>query len=386
MLTESLSKGGTDVFSQDIFESAVDEGKRARYVDRWYSADGRGQYEAVMALVRKGGGEDFLQRALEYGDLSRTFFERDNDLKGIAMQGETIAFPSDDNFEGTDFSYASLSHCEFIDGYFMADFVAARLYGVTFRNCTFHYADFKNSTLTKCVFVGCDFIERCKFNNCKVEGTLFDDVYMNESIFESCKFDDGTLLVNLRTMPKKFGDNEAHQMPKAKLAPLYFDLAEAYAAGNSSRYSRHYFTANSFITRYNVQGWHRKLRRRIFNEYLMGYGERPSRCLLFSLAVILLFGMLFAMIGLQTSSGTSIGLFGSGHSQDLGSIATSLGETLFFSVVTFTTVGYGNIVPVAPLAKVLAATEMLIGVTLGGCWVALLLRKALRHAFSADAT
>lgn len=44
--------------------------------------------------------------------------------------------------------------------------------------------------------------------------------------------------------------------------------------------------------------------------------------------------------------------------------AMEFSEALYFSVVTLTTVGYGDILPVAPLARVLAVAQMVVGLLL----------------------
>ena len=63
---------------------------------------------------------------------------------------------------------------------------------------------------------------------------------------------------------------------------------------------------------------------------------------------------------------------------DYQSAATDLGgrpdtwmTTIYFSVVTLTTLGFGDIVPASPLARVVTLTEVIIGyVMLGGLlWI-----------------
>jgi hypothetical protein len=371
------------MFSQDIFEAAHNQDRMTKYVDRWDTLKGRAQHEVVLDLLRQGGGEGFIFNALERGQLSWDWFEKENDLRGITLQGEKITFPPGDNFEGTDFSYSSIYYCQFAEGYFSTNFEAARLYNVTFQNCTFHFASFKDCTIEKCTFVGCDFVERCGFSNSNVQGTVFEDVYMSTSIFQSCKFDNDVALKGLRLQSRETGCN-AHRMPESELANIYFDLAEGYSAGNSYLCSKHLFMANQFVTKYRTKSLPKRLLRTVFYEFLMGYGERPLRCLLFSFALIVVFGILYFLTGTSTATGNTIGLPVSimqADSYPLAKLLADLGDSIFFSVVTFTTVGYGNIVPVGAAGKILSAIEMLSGATLTGCWVALLLRKALEQSF-----
>ena len=52
-------------------------------------------------------------------------------------------------------------------------------------------------------------------------------------------------------------------------------------------------------------------------------------------------------------------------------------ESLYFSLVTFTTVGYGDIIPLGT-SIILSSIEMILGVTLVGIWTATLARKITR--------
>ena len=52
-------------------------------------------------------------------------------------------------------------------------------------------------------------------------------------------------------------------------------------------------------------------------------------------------------------------------------------EALYFSLVTFTTVGYGDIIPIGT-SIILSSVEMILGVTMVGIWTATLARKITR--------
>ncbi|SJM95831.1 hypothetical protein CRENPOLYSF2_760004 [Crenothrix polyspora] len=52
-------------------------------------------------------------------------------------------------------------------------------------------------------------------------------------------------------------------------------------------------------------------------------------------------------------------------------------DCLYFSVVTFATVGYGDILPVTPVEKFFVITEILIGYIMGGLLVAILAKRVI---------
>ena len=86
----------------------------------------------------------------------------------------------------------------------------------------------------------------------------------------------------------------------------------------------------------------------VVEELIWGYGERPIRSLFTALTTVAAFGAYFHSL-LKTHS-------------VLGCI--------YFSVVTFTTLGNGDITPQTPLTKFLCGTEALLGVFLLGLFVA----------------
>jgi hypothetical protein len=81
----------------------------SRSRNRWETAEGRIIGERVLELIRKGGGEDFLQWDFENGRLG--LLESQWDLAGFDLTSETIFFPEGDSFEAMDFSYARFWHC-----------------------------------------------------------------------------------------------------------------------------------------------------------------------------------------------------------------------------------------------------------------------------------
>jgi len=52
-------------------------------------------------------------------------------------------------------------------------------------------------------------------------------------------------------------------------------------------------------------------------------------------------------------------------------------DCLYFSVVTFATVGYGDILPITPLEKIIVVTEIMIGYLMGGLLIAILAKRVI---------
>jgi len=113
----------------------------------------------------------------------------------------------------------------------------------------------------------------------------------------------------------------------------------------------------------------------------MQYGEGPWRLVYASIAVIFGFGLLYPLFGgvqLSQASGPVIDLV---SPLDLSLAAEPLGgllASLYFSAVTFTTLGYGDIQPHGIGAQVLAGVESFAGAIMIALFVAVVARNKMR--------
>ena len=59
-------------------------------------------------------------------------------------------------------------------------------------------------------------------------------------------------------------------------------------------------------------------------------------------------------------------------------IIKAFGHSLFFSITTFSTVGYGNYVPAGAFSLIASGVQMLVGVSLTALWTGCIFRKITR--------
>jgi hypothetical protein len=96
---------------------------------------------------------------------------------------------------------------------------------------------------------------------------------------------------------------------------------------------------------------------------LCGYGEKPYRIVISSLLMILAYAFLYFLLGAVERSGAA-------------GYTLKWSDYIYYSTVTFTTVGYGDFVPRAStLYRLLAASEAFTGVFLSGLFIFTLARK-----------
>ncbi len=93
-----------------------------------------------------------------------------------------------------------------------------------------------------------------------------------------------------------------------------------------------------------------------------GYGEHPERSVLFGLFTILFFGAVFYFLPLSGQHGT---------------IRQDFFEALYFSTITFTTLGYGDIHPEG-IGRLFASLEAVIGIFTAALFVFVFTRSMTR--------
>lgn len=111
---------------------------------------------------------------------------------------------------------------------------------------------------------------------------------------------------------------------------------------------------------------------------LCGYGERPLFTMATIIATTLLFGLIYMFTGIN-ADGYSVdySIIG-GSSVGFVKAISDYGKCLFFSVTTFSTVGYGNYVPIGALSMIISGLHMIVGISLCALWTGCIFRKIAR--------
>jgi uncharacterized protein YjbI with pentapeptide repeats len=111
------------------------------------------------------------------------------------------------------------------------------------------------------------------------------------------------------------------------------------------------------------------------------YGDSPWRVVITSNAIIMLFGVLYPLFGgmqLTGEEGQVIAFDTLLTVPELPTWMDILLSNLYFSAVTFTTLGYGDIRPSGPVSQALASIESFLGAALLALLVAVLARRITR--------
>lgn len=287
---------------------------------------------------------------------------------------------------------------ERLDG---ANFRGLSLYGVSFfSDCVLVGADFTNTDIRNTDFSGADLrkssladstANNASFAGANMEDTIITDTDLRGADLTDARLDQATLSSSRIDQDTTFGDEVIYEsdLRETDHAAERRDLLEA--ATRTYRTLEDLAQENTFYGQ--ASGYYRKSKdiRRQYNwtsenyvsaflaelsRWFTGYGNRPLRVIYTSLGVILLWGFLYPAVGaLRHTNQSVVYTLTTGGSLSLEYIIHVIIKSVFFSAVTFTTLGYGNIYPVGTSGEYLASIEALLGSVLMALLVGVLTRS-----------
>ncbi|MBU7016647.1 MAG: pentapeptide repeat-containing protein [Theionarchaea archaeon] len=373
------------------------------------------------------GTADFWDATFLEANFNDTIFE-EADFRGSTFQGNAdfvkATFQGDADFSGVTFHRANFRGATFQESNFnditcqgahfnettfnkRATFVKATFQGTAdFMMATFQDADFEGATFKRADFRWTNF-KNAYFRNITVNQS-FD--FCPESVSEMIDFQEskflfsGSITVNLEKarfrraylqnvdfIDCKWPDNytifeESNEdLSFNELETIYRNLKQ------SMQHHGNYTTAGEFYYR-EMECRKKSMRKTMFSfnwpksyvysllKYTCGYGERPSRVIGVSLLIILFSALFFQYSGIVMGEHT-IEERVIDHEilvafPTLQSINDYL-QCVYYSFVTFTTLGYGDIHPLG-YSKVIACAESFAGAFFIALFVLVFGRKMMR--------
>ncbi len=337
-------------------------------------------------------GADLTNSDLSAADLTEVFVSRgiltEANLKGADL--------SDANFLAADLTDVDLRNATLIDAEFRgtdiggANLANAYLTTATLTDASLTNTNLEGATLTEADLGGADLIDT------RIYDTQLRDAYVNEAtefgnsgfetdaLAEASQADtlpDDARLSRLRGWLRNRWIGARRWWYFARLDPDDGPSEQFEKAASNYRTIRRLHEENDvpggiapFTTRARNADRRQALAEHRWGRWLWlagarwtsGYGESPRRVVGTSLAVILGCALLYPAIG-------GVAVVGDGTFQG----PTWL-KGPYFSVVTFTTLGYGDVQPVGQWAQLLAMAESLVGAALLALLVAVLARRITR--------
>jgi hypothetical protein len=222
----------------------------------------------------------------------------------------------------------------------LSTFHGAYLRGATFRECDMHGTTFLNSNLDRVKFIKAQ-LRHSTWNNCKIDIASFPPVLeeVHQKYFAYAREVYKALRLNLRAAGDETG---------ASWAAYNQQVMDRYAHLSKKHYARWFL---SWIL-----------------DLMWGYGEKPARLFLFSIGFCILCAGLYFFTGVHINNQCSSGL-------SVAHPGHYFLHCVYFSFITFTTVGYGDLSPCTNGARVVAVMQAFSGVFIMGLFVSANARK-----------
>ena len=268
------------------------------------------------------------------------------------------------------FADTSLIYADFTDAHVNAvDFSNANLMLATLTNVSGINADFSGANLEGATFTNGD-LRRANLENALLNEAVFTDVHIGGET----RFGDTTVYES-ESVETTLSDD--HRLQAAAWA--YRQLQRVYRDNALPQLARRSYTQEkdarrrlAWVEGNSIQGSKWELSR-----WVARYGSSPYRVLLTSAIVIVGFALLFPLTGgIQEIQGNQAITYSLENPEDAPQwwIARVVFKSLYFSMVTFATLGYGDIQPIGAGARFLAGLEALLGALLAALLVFVLAR------------
>jgi len=238
--------------------------------------------------------------------------------------------------------------------FYRANFEQAHCFKVDFSGCSLMKANFRNANLHCANLEGCNLLGTC-FSHAKLEHVNWGEKMLQEYQAE---------LTQIRSEQIDFyqqAEEIYRHLRKASEEEGLFELAGRF-------FKREMVCRRKQHSKFSLARMISKI-----VDLFCGYGEEPLRVIIFTNVLILIYAVLYFFTGLSQGSG----MIGYQAGASLAEHGQSFLNALYFSVVTFTTLGYGDITPLG-WSRVLAACEALMGSFTIALFVVVFVKKMTR--------
>lgn len=288
----------------------------------------------------------------------------DNSIKHARFDSCEFASVS---FWSGEYKNIVFSNCEFHDVIFNRN-TDGKYENIMFHNCVFKSVDFTRINIEQFCFSG-----KCEFLNIKID---------SEALSQTSK-PIGTVVIDALTNWDRHAYHDRLQS-KEQISPslkaLKYQTASECYLGLSKFYrtislqeETDGFYKNVILWQY-LSSWtlgeHRLLRygwrsnlRELFSRHLIGYGAKPERPMFAWISMNVLFSFVYLLTGIWYRESIIQRKFGFAPDQ-LWNTFRDFGICFYYSVITSTTVGYGDISPKSGLSMLLCSLHAVLGLLL----------------------
>jgi len=304
------------------------------------------------------------------------------DGKTVEMIEEAESEPEEGgNFNGAYLKGAELLNASWFQG---ASLIGAELSEANVKGVDFEDADLTLATLRNLNALGADFeganLEGATLMNADLRRATLDDARLHEAVLTDAHIAGGTSMGNVNFYDLQDAPPDlVESQPLEAAAWVYRQLQKLYRDNGLALLARRsYYLEKDARRRLSwKQGKYADAIKRELSRWVMRYGDSPYRVLLTGLAVIVFFAIMYPLTGgIMETQGEQSLTYQIKNPEEAPQwwLARVMLKSLYFSAVTFTTLGYGDIQPIGAWARFMAGIEALLGSMLAALLVFVLSR------------
>jgi len=293
--------------------------------------------EVVSGLNSRSSSNLLKRLSQEFGDKCSAFgkkYATPLDLRGIELSGVkfTGASPGDARLDGARMHDVTWENCSFSSG----ALCYANLRAVKFINCTFWETSFHGADLVVCTFENCT-LHGCDLRECDLGRTSFGHSTITDCAWRYPRGVAGTSI-------------DHATLPGTRGLERYISDEQWIAELQRMSQSRPVLRVAMFLWRISSN-----------------YGRSFGLWFLWAATVAILFGVLYQFVAIGPAPGPS-------------NVPAGWFTRMYFSVVAFTTLGFGDVHPQSTLAQILVMVEVILGYLMLGGLISILANKFARRA------
>ena len=284
-----------------------------------------------LFLNGKEGGKQANFNDVDLSSLRSTALFKNKNLEKAKFRGAIL---TGINFHKSRLQGANFTHCIAHEGasfqeaqLHSADFGKANLYKANFKYCEFQGAKLNDAILVSSNLHRADFSGKASLENADLREADLSGVALNETNITNVRYNRGTQCLGIR-----LADCHGSQMFRS------FAQHQDFVEELKDKHPKLYWTWQLFAD----------------------CGRTPWRWLFWTAVFICVFALVYSSMGAS--------YFSMDDCSDSNKVLPSndFSTWLYFSVVTFTTLGFGDVSPVKSWAEVVVVTEVLIGYAMLG--------------------
>lgn len=344
--------------------------------------------ERVKKLLEKHKDDKDLTSEMDYIKLGWDWSEADLsgwNLEGLKLSNKgNIANLQNANLSRANLENINLASANLEKAYFGGtNLKNAILRGSVLKGAYLRGANLENATLRESCLQGADMkganlqnaklwssnLQGAKLQRTNLKNTGFnEETILYDVNWYQCQIDNSTLKFADDQLDKKVIQEKNNDYKKAR--EVYRNLKNYFRQeGMYDISGEYYYREKVMETKYNLQ--EKKYFEWIFNSFfnlIAGYGERCLRVIIGWFIII--FG--YAFIYYYFS-----GIY-DGMAYKITSYNAKFLEAIYFSIVTFTTLGFGDLAPKPGLFQLITSSEALVGAIFMALFIFVFARKMSR--------